>query len=34
MTERCPSCKGNKSMIMPDGKEYTCDLCNGSGKDE
>lgn len=28
----CPSCKGWKRMIMPDGKEYDCDMCKGSGE--
>jgi len=28
----CPSCKGWKQFEMPDGKEYDCDLCNGTGK--
>jgi len=29
---RCQSCKGYKSMIMPNGKDVTCDLCNGTGE--
>ncbi len=29
---RCPSCKGYKSMIMPDGRDLECDMCHGKGE--